>query len=937
MIWERLLTVMRHPWANDLGWILIHCVWIAALAAAAGALAVLLLDPSRARWRCGIQLTLLIVVIPAAVAWHATHREQLAAANPERRGATRLQEVEGRSNALREPHGEQRSGSEESVAKSPSAASGAGGADVSARDAGASRTAASHARSDGEDGAKVADGLWLATWEVVRARLETWLPMIVLGWAVGVTLATTRLTAGWILLRSQLNSTTSPVSQQTLDLARAIAGRLGIHEARRIGILESTLAGVPATIGWLRPLVVLPAALLTNQSTEELEAILAHELAHVRRFDFLANTLQAAVETLLFFHPAIWWLGARVRVERERACDDLAMQATGDRAVYVRAMTNAAEHAKRHALALAAANGRSSEFVSRMRRLLQPAAPQRVATHVSCLAIWAMLVHLLVLPLGFIEFATAELPDTPPSASAGRVFQGVVADSQGSPVAGAVVQIVRRSAPHLTANNRLAKATTDTQGKFLLRLSEWPRIQGRPAPLQVLADAADFAPTWSELEPPASPLEQTRPEPQPDGAAGRLKLTLAQPVSFRGVIVDEQDRPLDGAKVRLLHLMPLDVLQKIDIQQGVQPHGAEGFLNVTARPDLGSSLQTQSNARGEFQLEKLPRNIGFAIEIDHPRFQRTVQFGTTSERSMEPIRAGKWVGLGTRDASEVASQSPYVEMLPIRSSGAKIAMAPGASVRIRAVDGERGPVKGIRLRQSNPLAYYSPLIERVTEADGVCEFTQLTPHVSLRVSLVTLNPSTFDREQFERGNQRAWLAKPLTIAASDITLDKSGETPGQKEKAIDMVLTSATVLTGVVHSAQGKLVPNVHLSCVRPEESEARPALQTGASTDERGQYFMVAPIGTCELKVRNAPAGFQFDREAVLGKVELMGQHVGEFEFNLQPIPPLVFEFVDEQGRAVAIEADVRAYNSTSSYATSEDKIREGLDRIAKVLAEIQ
>ena len=92
-------------------------------------------------------------------------------------------------------------------------------------------------------------------------------------------------------------------------------------------------------IGWLRPVILFPASALTGLSAEQLEALLAHELAHIRRYDYLVNLLQTTVETLFFYHPAVWWVSAQVRQEREHCCDDLAVAACGDVLTYARALT----------------------------------------------------------------------------------------------------------------------------------------------------------------------------------------------------------------------------------------------------------------------------------------------------------------------------------------------------------------------------------------------------------------------------------------------------------------------------------------------------------------------------------------------------------------------------------------------------------------------
>ena len=108
--------------------------------------------------------------------------------------------------------------------------------------------------------------------------------------------------------------------QERLDrLARAL--RL----SRPVALLESCLAEVPVVIGYVRPVILMPVGLLAGLPAGQVESILLHELAHIRRHDYLVNLLQTSVEGLLFYHPAVWWISGVIRAERENCCDDLVV------------------------------------------------------------------------------------------------------------------------------------------------------------------------------------------------------------------------------------------------------------------------------------------------------------------------------------------------------------------------------------------------------------------------------------------------------------------------------------------------------------------------------------------------------------------------------------------------------------------------------------
>ncbi len=147
-----------------------------------------------------------------------------------------------------------------------------------------------------------------------------------------------------------------------------ISNELGI--SRLIRALEGTHVTVPVVVGWLRPVIVLPPSLVSGLTASQLEMLLAHEIAHIRRYDFLANMLQTVIETLLFFHPAAWWLSDRIREERENCCDDIAVALCGgDRQAYTAALLALEESRDGQIMFAAAATGGGTLFRRAMRLL----------------------------------------------------------------------------------------------------------------------------------------------------------------------------------------------------------------------------------------------------------------------------------------------------------------------------------------------------------------------------------------------------------------------------------------------------------------------------------------------------------------------------------------------------------------------------------------
>jgi D-alanyl-D-alanine endopeptidase (penicillin-binding protein 7) len=236
------------------------------------------------------------------------------------------------------------------------------------------------------------------------------MPALVTAWALGTGLMLARLALGlaWIG-RARRRSTAAPAEWQAR--LEALARRLGLRRTVSLRLLPE-LAG-PITVGALKPCVLLPAALLSRLPVDLLEALLAHELAHVRRWDYVANLLQSAVEALLFFHPVVWWLSARMRAERELVADEISAQLLGAHdggrrlARALHALSELQPQAT-PAVALAAGGG---DLLRRIERLLAP-RPQATG--------WKLaLPALLIAATSFVVQARGrDKPDPPEPAPA---------------------------------------------------------------------------------------------------------------------------------------------------------------------------------------------------------------------------------------------------------------------------------------------------------------------------------------------------------------------------------------------------------------------------------------------------------------------------------------------------------------------------------------
>src|SRR5712691_8611423 len=187
---------------------------------------------------------------------------------------------------------------------------------------------------------------------------------LVEAWFLGVLLLSLRTAGGLILIERMRRKEIKPVGAGLYARCLALQRRMRLD--RVIRYCECHRLDAPAVLGWFRPVVLLPARALTGLTEEQIEAVIAHELAHIRRLDCFVNLFQIATETLLFYHPAVWWVSQRIRVEREHCCDDEAIAICGDAVNYARALTLMEEWRTAPALLMAANRSPLAERVMRL-------------------------------------------------------------------------------------------------------------------------------------------------------------------------------------------------------------------------------------------------------------------------------------------------------------------------------------------------------------------------------------------------------------------------------------------------------------------------------------------------------------------------------------------------------------------------------------------
>ncbi len=307
-------------------------------------------------------------------------------------------------------------------------------------------------------------------------------PAIVGCWLLGVLVLSLRLACGAITTW-RWRCCALPLPESLRDLVSGLCQRLRMRSPR-VGLSDRVVEAV--AIGLLRPMVLLPVAWATSLPPDMLEAVLAHELAHIRRFDLWVNLLQGVVETLLFYHPAVWWMSRRLRRERELCCDELAVSVTRDNLRYAEML----EHVGRLRLSplpsalTVSMSGNRHALLDRVRNVLQPrprgdvwSGAFAVALLCSVLAVGLMVSSFARSDAGMSEVAadTRDVTsDAPPQVASDAASQGEVVETESAPV---VVDLPNGRSFELvgiTKNTALAKNGWKPDGSPIGDVGYWP-------------------------------------------------------------------------------------------------------------------------------------------------------------------------------------------------------------------------------------------------------------------------------------------------------------------------------------------------------------------------------------------------------------------------------------------------------------------------------
>lgn len=333
----------------------------------------------------------------------------------------------------------------------------------------------------------------------IRLLLGPWVSWLFLAWLLGFSLRLAHFGRAMAWLYGPCLRDVQPPPAAWLTRFEGLRRRCGVVFPVRLGLSDRVDSLV--VLGWLKPVVLVPAAALLALPPEAVEALLVHELAHVRRRDFLANLIQNLAEALLFYHPAVWWLSRRIRQEREHCCDDAAVRACGDPILYASALVGLEELRSQPNLipdlAPAASGGK---LMSRIQRILRP---RSTSTQLAPLA--ALLPALLLAAgLGLSTLSATGAPK--PSSTAPVEMDWKKIKVKHQPEAPAYPPEAKAQRIQGTV---VVAVVIDAQGK----VEDAKAISGPP---ELHACAVGYAKTW-EFEPV---LVKGKPVP------ARFKLTM---------------------------------------------------------------------------------------------------------------------------------------------------------------------------------------------------------------------------------------------------------------------------------------------------------------------------------------------------------------------------------------------------------------------------
>lgn len=343
------------------------------------------------------------------------------------------------------------------------------------------------------------------------------LPLIVILWILGLLFFTLRLVGGLGYLSYLKKNHVAPITEVWQTKVDAIAK--SIRLSKPVQVLESAIVEVPMVLGYFKPVILMPVGAFNNLSPEQVEAVLAHEMAHIVRNDFLYNILQSLVETLFYFNPAVWWLSSVVRTERENCCDDVAISVCGNSLQYAKTLV-ALQEMNLRAPALSIPFGKSKgQLLNRVKRILnQPNHKSRIMEK-----LFATL--LLISAIVLVAFSEAESFEHIPDTKANATEFEVIVESINHLSKDSIPDAPKRSKQRIIKKEDEQEIEMEVEDGVITRL----KIDGEEIPSTRFGEFEELTSKMMDEmanipAPPVPPLPPDAPEPpKPPKAPGALE------------------------------------------------------------------------------------------------------------------------------------------------------------------------------------------------------------------------------------------------------------------------------------------------------------------------------------------------------------------------------------------------------------------------------
>ena len=521
--------------------------------------------------------------------------------------------------------------------------------------------------------------------ETLIRLVSPMIPHLALIWTACVSMLSLKLIVCWFRVRKIQTSGTLIDDPKLTALLERLKTQLKMNFA--VPLRESIEVNSPMVIGWLKPVILFPASAISGLNEQQLSAILIHELAHIRRADYLVNVCQSIIETLLFYHPAVWWLSNRIRLEREHCCDDLAVQISGDKRNYVTALLQLEQSCATDGTFALSSNG--GDLVQRVARMLDrdrnsTGRSSWIAAFTAVAIVGAIFAGLWLDTSSAQANSIQEKDETTETVeptedeSEVRKIKVLVKTPDGKPLFNASITLgvwYKETAETLNF-------TTDKDGAAELPVPDDLKIY------RLWASAVGYTPlfaNWEEDEIKKGTLP-------PD----EFTFKMIAAVEIGGIVVDKDGQPIENVAVQ------------------VRGNGAganlEGRVRLSTHYALNDNVKT--DADGRWSVANIPPgdDVVISLKLNHSDFK--------SDENWGDLQAVNKIGLKE-----------------LRDKSAKLVMAKGIQVRGRVIDEAGKPIENALVVWGDSPYWQEGSQEIFTDADGRYE-TPTQKDGDLRITIM---------------------------------------------------------------------------------------------------------------------------------------------------------------------------------------------------------